>query len=324
MNGATNDSLIREGFRSNNGVSGHDPNHSVHHPGRKRGWDHGRGASSDRKEGCHVKLYVAPVPRTATEASIRPVFEGYGPIVEVVLVKDKNTGQQQGYCFVKYATLDGAERAIRSLNNLYTFPGELSPLLVKFSDGERKRLEVLDRVFVGGLNKFATKKDIEEVFSPFGHVEDVFIVCDDQKRSRGYGFVKFSNRDMALAAIKGLNGIFTMKGCHQPLIVRFADPKKPRTGEPRPPPNVGDSAGGRILPMAPNHSTVPLPQAASHVNNWGPATGIVQQPFPPQQPLSQLPPMPFQPDTNSTDVYSNSNQWGAETVKSCPIINSKY
>jgi len=28
-----------------------------------------------------------------------------------------------GSCFVKYATVDEAERAIRSLNNQYTFPG---------------------------------------------------------------------------------------------------------------------------------------------------------------------------------------------------------
>ncbi|KAG2309725.1 hypothetical protein Bca52824_029473 [Brassica carinata] len=37
---------------------------------------------------------------------------------------------------------------------------------------------------------------------------------------------------MALEAIKALNGLFTMRGSDQPLIVRFADPKKPRLGEP--------------------------------------------------------------------------------------------
>ncbi|KAJ1412551.1 WW domain [Sesbania bispinosa] len=36
---------------------------------------------------------------------------------------------------------------------------------------------------------------------------------------------------MALAAINGLNKTFTMRGCDHPLVVRFADPKKPKTGE---------------------------------------------------------------------------------------------
>ena len=51
------------------------------------------------------------------------------------------------------------------------------------------------------------------------------------KQSRGCGFVKLSNRDMVVASINALNGNYVMRGCDQPLIVRFADPKKPRIGE---------------------------------------------------------------------------------------------
>ncbi|KAL0388904.1 UNVERIFIED_CONTAM: Flowering time control protein FCA [Sesamum radiatum] len=36
---------------------------------------------------------------------------------------------------------------------------------------------------------------------------------------------------MAQAAITALNGTYTMRGCDQPLTVRFADPKRPRPGE---------------------------------------------------------------------------------------------
>ncbi|XP_035834961.1 flowering time control protein FCA isoform X2 [Helianthus annuus] len=42
-----------------------------------------------------------------------------------------------------------------------------------------------------------------------------------------------------MAAINALNGIYTMRGCEQPLIVQFADPKRPRPGEPRGSPAVG-------------------------------------------------------------------------------------
>ena len=51
------------------------------------------------------------------------------------------------------------------------------------------------------------------------------------KQSRGCGFVKLSNRDMVVASINALNGNYVMRGCDQPLIVCFADPKKPRIGE---------------------------------------------------------------------------------------------
>ncbi|XP_027349436.1 flowering time control protein FCA, partial [Abrus precatorius] len=298
-------------------------NHSVPRPPRKRPW---QGTSPDQVDGgCHVKVYVAPVPRTATEADIRPVFEGHGTIVEVVLLKDRRTGIRQGSCFVKYATLDEADRAIKALSNQFTFPGESCPVVVRFADRELERLgvrgfcrnlekkdpleEVADKVFVSYINKEASKKEIEEIFSPYGHVEDVFIA-----HTRGYAFVKFSNREMALAAIKGLNKAFTMRGCDHPLIVRFADPKKPKTGESRgnylsgnanfgpcsqeppiwPLPNFGDSNfGGSIMPIGPHHSTIAHPQVASHMQNWEPGTAVIQQPFAPQQAHSHLATMPL-------------------------------
>lgn len=81
----------------------------------------------------------------------------------------------------------------------------------------------------------------------------------------GCGFVKYSHREMALAAINALNGCYTMRvgvnisekknftfvcllrwqklyyeffggasqGCDQPLTVRFADPKRPKPTDSR-------------------------------------------------------------------------------------------
>ncbi|XP_048320916.1 flowering time control protein FCA [Ziziphus jujuba] len=64
---------------------------------------------------------------------------------------------------------------------------------------------------------------------------------DELKQSRGCGFVKYSHREMALAAINALNGCYTMRGCDQPLTVRFADPKRPRPGDSRGTPASGNT-----------------------------------------------------------------------------------
>ncbi|KAK7255664.1 hypothetical protein RIF29_29079 [Crotalaria pallida] len=311
-------------------------------PQRKRGWNQfnqGAAAPSDQVDsGSHVKVYVAPVPRTSTEADfklvessalpsslymIRLVFEAHGTIIEVVLLRDKLTGARQGSCFVKYETLDGADRAIKALNNQYTFPGESVPVVVKYADRKRERLgdqrnlekkdlleKAIDKVFVGYINKDASAKEFEEIFSPYGHVEDVFIM-----RNRAYAFVKFSNGEMAAAAIKGLNGTFTMRGCDRPLIVRYADPIKPKTGEPRGNylpgnanfgpcsqdsaawtlPNFSNSnARASIPPIGPHHSTIPHPHVTSQMQNWERGAAVVQQPFPSQQVHSQLASMPLQ------------------------------
>ncbi|KAI8011590.1 Flowering time control protein FCA [Camellia lanceoleosa] len=136
------------------------------------------------------------------------------------------------------------------------------------ADGGTRAVEY--KLFVGSLNKQATEKEVEEIFSPYGRVEDVYLMRDEMKQSRGCGFVKFSSREMAMAAINGLSGIYTMKGCDQPLTVRFADPKRPRAGESRggpafggpgfgprfqppglrPTTNLGEPMHGRIPPNA--------------------------------------------------------------------------
>ncbi|XP_043811155.1 flowering time control protein FCA isoform X2 [Manihot esculenta] len=244
---------------------------SQHLSGQKRGFaSRGSSPGPDRFDGgSFAKLFVGSVPRTVTEENIRPLFEQHGNVIEVALIKDKRTGQQQGCCFVKYASSEEADRAIRALHNQHTLPGGVGPIQVRYADGERERL-VEYKLFVGSLDKQATEKEVEEIFSPYGHVEDVYLMRDEMKQSRGCGFVKYSHREMAMAAINALNGTYRMRGCDQPLTVRFADPKRPRPGDsrgspafggpgigprfqapgPRPVPNFGDPMGDRGPPNA--------------------------------------------------------------------------
>lgn len=263
-----------EGFRSmasdgpgEFGFNGHQPQPLS---GQKRGFPlSGRGPSPERSDGGNfAKLFVGSVPRTATEDDIRPLFEEHGNVIEVALIKDRKTGQHQGCCFIKYATSDDADQAIRALHNQHTLPGGVGPIQVRYADGERERLGAVEyKLFVGSLNKQASVKEVEDIFSKYGRVEDVYLMRDEKKQSRGCGFVKYSHRDTALAAINALNGIYTMRGCDQALIVRFADPKRPRQGDSRgaafgspgfgprfdspgtrPPSNIADTMGDRMPP----------------------------------------------------------------------------
>ncbi|XP_074567030.1 flowering time control protein FCA-like isoform X2 [Curcuma longa] len=209
--------------------------------GPRRGFS-SRGGSPDRTGGNKfAKLFIGAVPRTATEEDIRPLFEEHGYVIEVAFIKDRKTGEQQGCCFVKYATSEEADKAIRALHNQYTLPGGSGPIQVRYADGDRNHPGVVaeDKLFVASLGKQATAKEIEDVFSPYGQVVDVYIMRDSWGHSRGCGFVKFTNREMAAAAMNALDGSFVMRGCDQPLVVRFADPKRPRTADQRNGPAFG-------------------------------------------------------------------------------------
>ncbi|XP_071922644.1 uncharacterized protein [Coffea arabica] len=194
---------------------------------RKRQFSHsndslqlqGTSAPDHYGNGCTiVKLYVAGVPKTATREDIGSVFAEHGNIVEIVLIRDKRTGQQGECCFVKYATIEEADRAIRALHDRYTFPGGVAPLTVRYADGQKERYGSFDqqllKLYVGCVNKQSTDTEIEEIFSRFGIVEDVFIVRDEMRQHRGCAFVQFSRREMAVAAINGLHGSYIMRSTY--------------------------------------------------------------------------------------------------------------
>ena len=62
------------------------------------------------------------------------------------------------------------------------------------------------RLYLGNLAFSTTDEDLRELFGPHGNVTDVRVVSDrDTGRSRGFGFVEFSNDDEARAAMAALN-----------------------------------------------------------------------------------------------------------------------
>ena len=60
-------------------------------------------------------LYVGNVPYRANEAAVRRLFQQHGQVVNVRLMKDRDTGKRKGYGFVEMAAAD-VEGAAKALN----------------------------------------------------------------------------------------------------------------------------------------------------------------------------------------------------------------
>lgn len=83
------------------------------------------------------KLFVGSVARNMTEQDVRQIFEPYGKIEEVVVLKDPGTKQSRGCAFVKFAYKEQALQAIKALHGVVTTPGSSRPLEVKFAENRR-------------------------------------------------------------------------------------------------------------------------------------------------------------------------------------------
>jgi len=62
------------------------------------------------------KMYVGNLPFSAGEDELRDAFSQFGPVAEVSLVMDRETGRPRGFAFVSMETKEGMEAAIRGLD----------------------------------------------------------------------------------------------------------------------------------------------------------------------------------------------------------------
>jgi RNA recognition motif-containing protein len=61
-------------------------------------------------------IFVGNLDFTATEASVRSIFEPYGAVDRVNLITDRDTGRSRGFAFVEMSDAAQADQAIAALN----------------------------------------------------------------------------------------------------------------------------------------------------------------------------------------------------------------
>lgn len=63
------------------------------------------------------KLYVGNLNYTVSESDLYSLFQKYGEVVSVNLIKDKYTGQSKGFAFVEMGNAALAEKALAENGN---------------------------------------------------------------------------------------------------------------------------------------------------------------------------------------------------------------
>ena len=63
------------------------------------------------------------------------------------------------------------------------------------------------KLYVGNLSYSVTDADLRDLFAPYGEPDSAKVITDrDSGRSKGFGFVEFSDDAQAQAAMSALNG----------------------------------------------------------------------------------------------------------------------
>ncbi|RHY56102.1 hypothetical protein DYB38_011344 [Aphanomyces astaci] len=203
-----------------------------------------------------VKLFVGQVPRTMDEDELRPILENFGPLYDIVIIRDKISGAHRGCAFVTYCTRDAAEAAIDTLHNQVTLPMSPNPLQVRPAEGQAGASQE-HKLFIGMIPKHADEADIRGVFDVHGEIEEIYILRHPGTgQSKGCAFLKFKDRHAASAAIDTINGAITMDRGTAPLVVKFADSRRQRIQRAR---NQAATSAAAYWQMPPG-AAIPFPQ----------------------------------------------------------------
>jgi len=62
-----------------------------------------------------MKIYVGNMNFQTSEEQLRDLFEQYGPVDEVAIINDRDTGRPRGFAFVTMTNDEDAQRAIEEL-----------------------------------------------------------------------------------------------------------------------------------------------------------------------------------------------------------------
>ncbi|KAM0048162.1 putative RNA recognition motif domain, nucleotide-binding alpha-beta plait domain superfamily [Helianthus debilis subsp. tardiflorus] len=163
------------------------------------------------------EIFIGGLPKDVVEEDLTELCEPFGDLVEVRLVRNRDTNESKGFAFVGFRTKDVAQKAIEELHNK-DFKGKT----IRCSLSESKY-----RLFIGNVPKTWTDDEFRKVIEETGPGSEVIELIKDPQnpsRNRGFAFVEYYNNACAdYSRQKLASASFKLDG-NTPTVT-WADPK---------------------------------------------------------------------------------------------------
>ncbi|KAJ6801973.1 uncharacterized protein M6B38_192880 [Iris pallida] len=178
-------------------------------------------------------LWIGDLQYWVEESYLQGCFSHTGEVISIKIIRNKITGQPEGYGFIEFVSHAAAERILQTYNGVQ-MPGTEHTFRLNwasFGIGERRADAGPDHsIFVGDLAPDVTDYLLQETFRVnYPSVRGAKVVTDPSTgRSKGYGFVKFADEMERNRAMTEMNGVFCSS---RAMRISAATPKKPTGGQ---------------------------------------------------------------------------------------------
>ncbi|KAH1130398.1 hypothetical protein J1N35_001776 [Gossypium stocksii] len=177
-------------------------------------------------------LWIGDLQFWVDESYLNSCFAHTGELVSIKIIRNKITGQPEGYGFVEFVSHQAAERILQTYNGT-PMPGTDQMFRLNwasFGIGERRTDPGLEHsIFVGDLAPDVTDYLLQETFrAHYPSVRGAKVVTEPNTgRSKGYGFVKFADEMERNRAMNEMNGVYCST---RAMRISAATPKKTTAG----------------------------------------------------------------------------------------------
>ncbi|KAH7569550.1 hypothetical protein JRO89_XS06G0182800 [Xanthoceras sorbifolium] len=222
-------------------------------------------------------LWIGDLQYWMDENYVSTCFASTGEVVSVKVIRNKQTGQVEGYGFIEFVTRAAADRALQAYNGTPMPNGEQNFRLnwASFSAGERRDETPDFTIFVGDLAADVTDYMLQETFrARYQTVKGAKVVIDRLTgRTKGYGFVRFSDENEQLRSMNEMNGVFCST---RPMRIGPATNKKIVAGQQQYPKGCYEALSSwglelisaeMVTPLVPSYQNSQGTQSDSDPNN---------------------------------------------------------
>lgn len=166
------------------------------------------------------EVFCGKIPNSLFEDALIPLFEKCGTVWDLRLMMDPSTGLNKTFCFVMFTSKEGAQNAVKQLDNYEIRPGKRLKVNISIAKV---------RLFVGNIPKQRSKDEIMAEFAKMSEgLSDVLVYSnpdDPMKKNRGFAFLDYDTHKNAAAAKRKMESGQVAAWGRQ-FVVSWAEPQE--------------------------------------------------------------------------------------------------